>query len=304
LPQLEFLPPTTVAKFHAPACAIMSRGSLPAFSLDDIEGLDASPWSPNSNRFEFDLPPTEPSDDREFFYDDELYFDSPPAPTSSSQLQSDSTNGASSPPRHQSSQEQQPPEPAYSITSGGDRTPPRSPTPNYSFTRVLISGEQTPDPFADFLDLPEQSPSPSPRHISSSAPGDIIDLTETSPVLHSHAMPATTRAGGGSSSKRRRASTDTPVSERPTKLARPGTQTPSKKSSQDAAEVIDLVDINDETEYAEFKAKQQAELIKQQQQEEATRPVKLAEFQCIICMDNPTDLTVTHCGKFHASCFV
>jgi hypothetical protein len=26
--------------------------------------------------------------------------------------------------------------------------------------------------------------------------------------------------------------------------------------------------------------------------------VKFTDFQCIICLDSPTDLTVTHCGKF------
>ncbi len=52
------------------------------------------------------------------------------------------------------------------------------------------------------------------------------------------------------------------------------------------------------TDYEALKAKQQAEMITKQNQEEATKPVKLAEFQCIICMDNPTDLTVTFCGMY------
>ena len=62
--------------------------------------------------------------------------------------------------------------------------------------------------------------------------------------------------------------------------------------------MVDLVDIDDDEKYEDFKAKQQAELIKQQQLDEANKPAKLAEFQCIICMDNPTDLTVTHCGMY------
>ena len=74
--------------------------------------------------------------------------------------------------------------------------------------------------------------------------------------------------------------------------------TPSRKQKIEQADVVDLVGIEDEEQYADFKAKQQAEAIKQQQQDEANKPVKLAEFQCIICMDNPTDLTVTHCGMF------
>jgi len=69
----------------------------------------------------------------------------------------------------------------------------------------------------------------------------------------------------------------------------------------ESPEMVDLVDIDDDEKYEDFKAKQQAELIKQQQLDEATKPAKLAEFQCIICMDNPTDLTVTHCGHLFCS---
>ena len=65
-------------------------------------------------------------------------------------------------------------------------------------------------------------------------------------------------------------------------------------------QMVDLVDIDDDDKYENFKAKQHAELIQQQQLDEATKPAKLAEFQCIICMDDPTDLTVTHCGM----CFI
>jgi predicted transcriptional regulator len=62
-------------------------------------------------------------------------------------------------------------------------------------------------------------------------------------------------------------------------------------------EVLDMVDIDDDQKYNDFKSRQQAGLLKQQNQEKADRPVKLSEFQCIICLDNPTDLTVTHCGS-------
>ena len=74
--------------------------------------------------------------------------------------------------------------------------------------------------------------------------------------------------------------------------------TPDRQPKHESADIVDLVDVEGEAQYQDFRAKQQAEAIKQQAQEEATRPVKLAEFQCIICMDNPTDLTVTHCGMY------
>jgi predicted transcriptional regulator len=68
------------------------------------------------------------------------------------------------------------------------------------------------------------------------------------------------------------------------------------KVDLDEVPLIDLQDVDDTKAYEEKKAKEQAEMIKQQNLDAATKPVKLAEFQCIICMDNPTDLTVTHCG--------
>lgn len=59
-----------------------------------------------------------------------------------------------------------------------------------------------------------------------------------------------------------------------------------------------MVNIDSDQKLEEFRAKQQEDLIKQQNQEKADKPVKLTDFQCIICLDSPTDLTVTHCGKF------
>lgn len=73
--------------------------------------------------------------------------------------------------------------------------------------------------------------------------------------------------------------------------------TPQRVCKDAEADAIDLIDVDDLSQYEEMKKKEQAELLKQQQQDEANRPVKLAEFQCIICMDNPTNLTVTHCGE-------
>lgn len=72
----------------------------------------------------------------------------------------------------------------------------------------------------------------------------------------------------------------------------------AKKENSEDVQLVDLVDVENVTDYDALKAKQQAEMITKQNQEEATKPVKLAEFQCIICMDNPTDLTVTFCGTY------
>jgi len=66
-------------------------------------------------------------------------------------------------------------------------------------------------------------------------------------------------------------------------------------------EELDLIDVDDDKKYAEYQSRHQADMIKQQQHDGAQKPVKLASFQCIICLDNPTDLTVTHCGHMFCS---
>lgn len=76
----------------------------------------------------------------------------------------------------------------------------------------------------------------------------------------------------------------------------PSSPNPQAALKRDSIEVVDLQGIEDNEDYETFRAKQQAEAIRKQNEDEANKPVKLAEFQCIICMDNPTNLTVTHCG--------
>jgi E3 ubiquitin-protein ligase RNF5 len=52
-------------------------------------------------------------------------------------------------------------------------------------------------------------------------------------------------------------------------------------------EVVDLVD----------KDEVPPEILSNSQEEATKNYVKLSAFDCAICMDNVTDLTVTHCGK-------
>ncbi|KAG9236575.1 hypothetical protein BJ875DRAFT_482132 [Amylocarpus encephaloides] len=87
------------------------------------------------------------------------------------------------------------------------------------------------------------------------------------------------------------------------KVARPdsrGSPTGNGMKVEDV-EVVDLRGIEGDDEYKEHAAKQAADLMKKQAQDEAARPVKLAQFNCIICMDQPTDLTITHCGHMFCS---
>lgn len=88
------------------------------------------------------------------------------------------------------------------------------------------------------------------------------------------------------------------------KATKPGSSRASVKAEDlSKVDLVDLSAVDSDEQYNEhkakeeaLKAKQQADLIREQNQAEANKPVRLAEFQCIICMDNPTDLTVTHCG--------
>lgn len=152
--------------------------------------------------------------------------------------------------------------------------------PRRTFSQYQLS--DTPDPF-EFIDLtpPRSSVQAS---INTTRESSFIDLTE-SPVQNTHE----------NMTPRKRKADSSPGEGRAAKSSRVTRATPAREPKVEE-EVVDLVDIDDDEKYEDFKAKQQAEMIKKQQQEEATRPVKLAEFQCIICMDNPTDLTVTHCG--------
>lgn len=119
----------------------------------------------------------------------------------------------------------------------------------------------------------------------------IVDLTETSPVT----MPKT-------SNKRRLSSTDsearTPKRKKDIGASREGAKDGHKESKpDDKVEELDLIDAEDDTSYAEVMRKRQEDLIKQQRQAELDKPLKLATTQCVICLDQPEELAITHCGK-------
>ena len=151
------------------------------------------------------------------------------------------------------------------------------------------------DPFAEYFGFTPPRPSATPQSSRAAASGQttrrssVVDLTGSPPAE----MPPETRER-----KRKERGSGSTSEGRPTKLSRLVSKEPKySKPKDEDTNVIDLSDFDDGTQYKDFQAKQQAEAIKQQNLDEATRPVKLADFQCIICMDNPTDLTVTHCGK-------
>ncbi|RDL39753.1 uncharacterized protein BP5553_04093 [Venustampulla echinocandica] len=170
-----------------------------------------------------------------------------------------------------------------------------------SVSQYRVPGSESPDPFdeAAFLDLqhfpelfPSRSPSVSSHSRNTTRRSSFVDLTESSPAEKM-------------APSRKRKADDGGAAGKATKAARKTTKRPSiiskREGSLEGVEVVDLAEVETDEQYKEATARQQAEMLKKQQQDEATRPFKLAEFNCIICMDNPTSLTVTHCGHMFCS---
>jgi hypothetical protein len=65
-------------------------------------------------------------------------------------------------------------------------------------------------------------------------------------------------------------------------------------SSDTKIEAIDLSD--DKVNVAEIMQKQRADAVKTQTKPEE-KPTTFNSFTCVICMDTPTDITATSCGK-------
>jgi hypothetical protein len=141
-----------------------------------------------------------------------------------------------------------------------------------------------------FLNFEEGSQPQSPQPPITRA-SSIVDLTESPPIdmeVPSRKRKPTSE-GSQTPLKRRRGATPTRVNE--------GSNSQSMGSGGAEVEELDMIEIDNDRKLEEFRKKQQAELISQQNREKADKPVKLTDFQCIICLDSPTDLTVTHCGK-------
>ncbi|KAL3423229.1 Slx8 protein [Phlyctema vagabunda] len=178
----------------------------------------------------------------------------------------------------ESSNTQQRRRPLSNTQSPSQQTPP----PSNQLARhnpVGIADLLNSDPFDDFINENAVAPASSP-------PLDAIDLTDG-------VVDLTTSPNMAPAKKRKRATDSQNPVKRPTRR--------SSVAIVGEAEHVDLAGIEDEEDYAALKLKEKAEELKKQQLEEATRPVRLAEIQCIICMDNPKDLTVTHCGHMFCS---
>lgn len=96
----------------------------------------------------------------------------------------------------------------------------------------------------------------------------------------------------------------------PVRDARSGKRTPrdsgegppssSKKRRVDAVEdeieELDLCDVQSDTDLARVLERQRVATVRAQQ-EQADLPTKLANMTCVVCMEEMTNMTATHCGR-------
>ena len=61
-------------------------------------------------------------------------------------------------------------------------------------------------------------------------------------------------------------------------------------------EEVDLRDVEDESGLFKVLEQQRADAIKSQK-EQSKKPLRFSTQQCVVCMENMTDITSTHCGK-------
>ena len=257
----------------------MSNYSIPSYSPhDQSSNASESPWSASSHTgsgYEsLTLAPINPEYDPFDFNDSDQYFDSLHHLQSSPYLHE---------PSNSRDQEQQPPPSNQQATQlHSSRT----------FSRYQVS--ESPDLFEDFIEQDfawQDSPRPqqNARSQNTTRASSVVDLTGSSP-------PPATMTPNLRKRKAETSGVGRSVRQRPSTPPKSSRSTPGSKQKLEEAITVDLVGIEDEDQYEEFKAKEQAEAIKQRQQEEANKPAKLADFECIICMEKPTDMTVTHCG--------
>lgn len=162
-------------------------------------------------------------------------------------------------------------------------------------------------------DFPLYSSSPIPQDLPFTSPGRMarpnntgfIDLTaDTSPPATS-ALPPMLRPPSphrdAPAIKRRRVNNG--ASATPTNLQ----QSPLRP----IAEIMDLTKVDDDAglhklqEEQRIRHDQQLQRQQEQQQAESIRalheqsrkPIRISDLQCVVCMENMTDITATHCGK-------
>lgn len=128
---------------------------------------------------------------------------------------------------------------------------------------------------------------PSPASIRDSSFSSLLDLTDSSP--QEMAGRKRKAANGETQSRSKKVLCTTSSTMRRDSVFE---LSDDEKDVLDQSGPVDMVNESDR-----LQRQQQEDLIKQQQMRERNKPIRLADFSCIICMDSPTNLTITGCGK-------
>ncbi|KAF5963704.1 e3 ubiquitin-protein ligase complex slx8-rfp subunit slx8 [Fusarium bulbicola] len=127
------------------------------------------------------------------------------------------------------------------------------------------------------------------------------------PATRRSTTAAAARTGSAHVSKRRRTSTTAaPAAPRPTSRQR---KSPAARKDMDVEELFGTsptrspIDVEAKPEFDTIDLTETNEVFEEVRKPEKDDRVKLAAFQCVICMDDCSNLTVTHCGHLYcASC--
>ena len=137
----------------------------------------------------------------------------------------------------------------------------------------------------------------------------MLDLTHTSPTMPPKGTKRSAPGAGGSTNGTRAtraggSPSNNTISPPPAKRTKTSTSTTKPSASMDdlfgspgKEDEVDLVGVNDDEDYEKAAKKRKEEEAAKKRKEEQEKPVKLAQQQCVICLDQPDGLTVTHCGK-------
>ena len=178
---------------------------------------------------------------------------------------------------------------------------PSPPTPNDVPWNVLLSSdsESHPSPMPSQRSRRGRQPTLSNSQISSSQhnSNDVVDLTQEASTPPRTRMPSTSSPRGPN--KRRRVGSNA--------SAQPPRRNQRRRIEQNEGvppdvEEVDLRDVDDDKGLLKVLEDQRMATIKSQQ-EQASKPVKLATLSCVICMESMTDVTATFCGKQHQNMY-
>lgn len=153
--------------------------------------------------------------------------------------------------------------------------------------------------------IPQDLPFTSPGRMARPSNAGFIDLTADSSPPSTSAFPPMLRSPSLHRDE------PTPKRRRVNNGASGNTANLHQSPLRPIAEILDLTKVDDDAglhklqEEQRIRHDQQLQRQQEQQQAESIRvlheqsrkPIKISDLQCVVCMENMTDITATHCGK-------